>query len=53
MATIESDVYETSQPTKIIRKKSIYSLGTTEEHTVSREHIAYNNPEIGDFVKQI
>lgn len=53
MATIESDVYETSQPTKIIRKKSIYSLGTTEERTVSREHIAFNNPEIGDFVKQI
>lgn len=53
MATIESDVYETSQPTKIIRKNSIYSLDTTEERTVSKQHIAFDNPKIGDFVKQI
>lgn len=53
MATIESDVYETSQPTKIIRKNPMYGFGTTEEQTVSREHIAFDNPKIGDFVKQI
>lgn len=53
MATIESDVYETSQPTKIIRKNPMYGFGTTEEQTVSGEHIAFVNPKIGDFVKQI
>jgi hypothetical protein len=53
MATIESDVYETSQPTKIIRKNPMYGFGSTEEETVSREHIAFDNPRIGDFVKQI
>lgn len=53
MATIESDVYEISQPTKIIRKNSMYGFGSTEEQTSSREHIAFNNPQIGDLVKQI
>lgn len=53
MATIESDIYETSQPTKIIRKNSIYGFGSTEEESVSREHIAFNDPEIGDFAKQV
>ena len=53
MATIESDMYETSQPTKIIRKNPMYGFGTTEEQTVSKDHIAFNNPKIGDFVKQL
>lgn len=53
MATIESDVYETSQPTKIVRKNSMYSLGTTEEQTLSKEHVAFSNPQIGDLVKRI
>lgn len=53
MATIESDSYETSQPTKIIRKNPVYGLGTTEEERVSREHIAFEDPKIGDLVKQV
>lgn len=53
MATIESDSYETSQPTKIIRKNPVYGLGTTEEERVSREHIAFDGPQIGDLVKQV
>lgn len=53
MATIESDVYETSQPTKIIRKSPMYGFGTTEEQTMSREHIPFDYPEIGDLVKQV
>lgn len=52
MATIESDTYKSSQPTKIIRKSPL-SFGTTEEERVSKEHIAFENPKIGDFVKQI
>ena len=46
-------MYETSQPTKIIRKNQMYGFGTTEEQTVSKDHIAFNNPKIGDFVKQL
>lgn len=53
MSTIESDVYETTPPKKIIRKNPLYGLGSTEEHTTSKEHIPFEDPEIGDLVKQI
>lgn len=52
MATIESDTYKMSQPTKTIRKSPI-GFGSTEEETISKDHIAFANPEIGDFVKLI
>lgn len=55
MCTIESDVYEASQPTKIIRTKNplLAGFGTTEEQTSSREHVPFDSPEIGNFAKQI
>lgn len=56
MCTIESDAYEISPPTKIIRKQNLllgaYG-GTTEEHTSSKEQIPFESPEIGDFAKRI
>ena len=54
LATIESDLYEVSQPTKIIRKNPMYGFGTTEEERISqREHLPFDNPQIGDLVKQV
>ena len=53
MCTIESDVYETSQPTKIIRKGPMLGLGITEERTTTRDHMPFSDPAIGDFAKQI
>ena len=54
MSTIESDVYERAPETKIVRKRSQFSLSPTiEEETVSRIHVPFENPEVGDFVKRI
>lgn len=58
MCTIESDKYENSLPRKTIRKikPSIFSPfddGPTEETVVEREHIPFDNPEIGDFAKPV
>lgn len=55
LCTIESDVYEISQPTKIIRSKNPFwgNIGTTEEHTSTREHVPFEEPSVGDFARQI
>lgn len=60
MCTIESNKYENSLPRKTIRKNAGSSLivalngsSTTEETVIEREHVPFDNPEIGDFAKQI
>ncbi len=60
MCTIESNKYENSLPKKTIRKNAGTSLiaalngaSTTEETIIEREHIPFEDPEVGDFAKRI
>ncbi|PNV62244.1 hypothetical protein C0033_09020 [Clostridium sp. chh4-2] len=57
MCTIESDKYENSLPRKIIRKNSPSFIinplleGPVEETIIEKEHIPFDNPEVGDLAK--
>ena len=57
MCTIESDKYENSLPRKTIRKRSPSFIinplneGPVEETIIEKEHIPFDNPEVGDLAK--
>lgn len=56
MCTIESDQYENSAPKKIIRRNNMLSSvwnDTIEETTTEKEHVPFEDPEIGDFAKPV